>query len=154
MTGLEMGKGTITKSTTGGLWETRNRHARGSQTEKGSSLTPSGHMPTRCRMDTGMRPRPRDTAPHASKLDMNQKGQSCFCLAHALMVALNPQCFHFLVTLACCSLEPICPGTWATNQILLPTVLPDTFLLFPCLHSNGLNRIGPVQNNVSKGFSL
>lgn len=80
MTGLEMEKGTITKSTTGGLWETRNRHGHGSPTEKGSNLTPLGRMPTRCHTDTGMRPRPRDTVLHASRLDMNQKGQSCFKL--------------------------------------------------------------------------
>lgn len=76
------------------------------------------------------------------------------CLAHALTEALNPKCFHFLVTLVFCFHKPICLRTWATNQILLPTVLPDTFPLFPCLHSNGLNGIGLVQNNVLKGLSL
>lgn len=80
MTGLVMEKGTITRSTTGGLWETWNQRGHGSQTEKGSNLTPSGHTPTQCRTDTGMRPRHRDTALHASRLDMNQRGQSCFCL--------------------------------------------------------------------------
>lgn len=78
MTDLEMGRGTLTKSTTEGSWETWNRHGRGSQTEKGSSITRLGHTPTQCRTDTGTRPRPRDTALRASRLDMNQKGESGF----------------------------------------------------------------------------
>lgn len=80
MTGLEMGKGTITKSTTGGLWETWNRRGHGCQPGKGSNLTPSGHTPTQCHTDTGMRLQRRDTALPASRLGMNQRGQSCFCL--------------------------------------------------------------------------
>lgn len=39
--------------------------------------------------------------------------------AYALMVALNPQCFLFLVILVFCFHKPICLRTWATNQILL-----------------------------------
>lgn len=68
------------------------------------------------------------------------------------MVALNPQSFLFLVTLVCCFYKPICPCTWATNQILLLTVLPDTFLLLPCLHSNVLIAIGQSDLYKKKNF--
>lgn len=96
VTGLEMGKGTVTKSTTGGLWETWNRLGHGSQTtEKGSNLTPSGHTPTHCRTDTGMRRRRRDTALHASRLDMNQRGQSGFCLFGTCSDGIIPNVFSF-----------------------------------------------------------
>lgn len=67
------------------------------------------------------------------------------------MVALNPQCFLFLVILVCCFHKPTCPCTWATNQILLLTVLPETFLLLPSLHPNVLIAIGqdrPVQKTI------
>ncbi|CAG11385.1 unnamed protein product [Tetraodon nigroviridis] len=92
MTGLEMGKGTITKSTIGGLWETWNQHGHGSQTEKGSNLTLSGRTPTQCRTDTDTRRQHRGTALHASRLDMNRRGQSCFCL---LGTRLIPNVFSF-----------------------------------------------------------
>lgn len=67
------------------------------------------------------------------------------------MVDLNPQCFLFLVILVCCFHKPICPCTWASNQILLLSVLPETFILLPSLYSNVLIAIGqdrPVQKNI------
>lgn len=75
MTGLEMRKGTITKLTTGGLWETWNQLVHGPQTEMGSNLTPLEPMPTQCHMDMDTRPPPSDIVLHVSKLDMNQRGQ-------------------------------------------------------------------------------
>lgn len=75
MTGLETGRGTITRLITGGLWETWNQRGHASQTEMGNNLTPTGPILTQCHMDMGMRLQPSDTALHESKLDMNRKGQ-------------------------------------------------------------------------------
>lgn len=75
MTGLEMGRGTITRLITEGLWETWSQRGHAFQTEMGNNLTPTGPILTRCHMDMGMRLQPSDTALHESKLDMNRKGQ-------------------------------------------------------------------------------
>lgn len=79
MTSLETQRGTITRLTTGGLWGTWSQPGLVSQTETGSSLIPCWLRPTQHHMHTGMRRQPRDTAPHVSRLDMNQRGQSSPC---------------------------------------------------------------------------
>lgn len=140
MTGLETMRGRVTRLTTGGLWGTWSQHGLMSQIETASSLIPCWLTPTQHHMHTGMRRQPRDTAPHGSKLDMNQRGQSSH---HRLLSTTNfnysVRIIHFriqnilpFVSLAAVDTSHFAPYTsygclltWAADQILLPSALPS-----------------------------